>query len=76
MTRNYSRKPCPEQELRVLNAWNIYPCKYRLLANNGTMTPAAVKQKLQSAAVKVPEMHGHNFTQEYGYGRLDVVRLL
>jgi hypothetical protein len=47
-----------------------------LLAKNGAMTPAAVKQKLQSTAVKVPGMQGHNFTQEFGYGRLDLVKLL
>lgn len=47
-----------------------------LLAKNGPLTPAAVTQKLQAAAVKVPGMQGHNFTQEYGYGRLDLVKLL
>lgn len=47
-----------------------------LLAKNGAMTPAAVKQKLQAVAVKVPGMQGQNFTQQYGYGRLDLVKLL
>ena len=47
-----------------------------LLAKNSGMTPAAVRQKLQSSAVKVPAMQGQNFTQEYGYGRLDLVNLL
>jgi len=47
-----------------------------LLAKNGAMAPAAVKRKLQESAVKVPAMQGQDFTQEYGYGRLDLVRLL
>jgi subtilisin family serine protease len=47
-----------------------------LLAKTPLLTPAAVKQKLQAAAVKVPAMQGQNFTSEYGYGRLDLVKLL
>jgi subtilisin family serine protease len=47
-----------------------------LLAGNGGMTPAAVKQKLEASAVKVPGMLGQNFSQEYGFGRLDLVKLL
>jgi len=47
-----------------------------LLAANGAMSPAAVKQRLESRARKVPAMQGQNFSQEYGYGRLDVFRLL
>lgn len=47
-----------------------------LLAKNGPMTPAAVKQKLQTTAIKVSGMQGQNFTQEYGYGRLDLAKLL
>lgn len=47
-----------------------------LLALNGPMTPTVVKQKLQASAIKVAAMQGQNFTQEYGYGRLDLVNLL
>ncbi|MGL6076527.1 MAG: S8 family serine peptidase [Fimbriiglobus sp.] len=47
-----------------------------LLAKHGPLTPAVVKQKLEAAAVKVPAMRGQNFTQEYGHGRLDLVKLL
>jgi subtilisin family serine protease len=47
-----------------------------LLAKSSTLMPTVVKKKLQTTAVKVAGMQGQNFTQEYGYGRLDLVKLL
>jgi subtilisin family serine protease len=47
-----------------------------LLAKHGPMKPADVKKKLEATAVEVPAMQGQNFTQEFGYGRLDLVKLL
>jgi len=47
-----------------------------LLAKHGPMTPAAVKAKMAATAVKVPGMLGQNFSHEYGYVRLDLVKLL
>lgn len=47
-----------------------------LLANKGDLNGAAVKQRLQSSAVKVSGMQGQNFTQLYGSGRLDLAKLL
>lgn len=47
-----------------------------LLAKQGPMTPAAVKAKLEASALKIPAMLGQNFTPAYGYGRLDLVKLL
>ena len=47
-----------------------------LLAKNGSLTPAQIKTKLETSAVKVAGMQGQNFTTEYGHGRLDLVKLL
>ena len=47
-----------------------------LLANKGALTPVQVKQRLEGSAVKVPAMQNQDFSQEYGFGRLDLVRLL
>jgi subtilisin family serine protease len=47
-----------------------------LLAKSPGLTPAAVKTKLQSSAVKVPAMGGAAFTNGFGAGRLDLVNLL
>jgi subtilisin family serine protease len=46
------------------------------LAKKGRTAPAAVKQALMKAAVKVPDMQGQAFTPFYGAGRLDLVNLL
>lgn len=47
-----------------------------LLANKGALTPAQVKLRLERSAVKVAPMQNQNFTQQHGFGRLDLVRLL
>jgi subtilisin family serine protease len=47
-----------------------------VLANKGMQSGAAVKQRLQKSAAKVPGMNGQNFTPEYGSGRLDLFQLL
>ncbi len=47
-----------------------------LLAKKGNLNGAAVKQRLQTAAAKVPGMQGQLFTQLFGSGRLDLAKLL
>jgi subtilisin family serine protease len=47
-----------------------------LVANRGDMDGAAAKERLEETADKVPRMNGEDFHQEYGYGRLNLHRLL
>jgi subtilisin family serine protease len=47
-----------------------------LLADKGNMASGDVRQKLRKAAVKVSRMQGQDFTPEYGFGRLDLLKLL
>ncbi len=42
-----------------------------MLSMNPAMTPAQIRQILQATAVKVSGMNGQNFTNQYGYGRLN-----
>jgi subtilisin family serine protease len=45
------------------------------LAKYGSLAAAAMKERLQQSADKVPGMHGQDFTKEYGAGRLNLLRL-
>lgn len=47
-----------------------------LKARHPNYTVAQVRQKLEQTAHKVPAMMGQNFSHEYGFGRLDLERLL
>jgi len=47
-----------------------------LLANGGARGPAAVRQALIAAADKVAGMNGAAFHPDYGYGRLNLEKLL
>ena len=47
-----------------------------LIAKTGQMSPADVRQSLTEAADKVPAMGGNDFDQDYGTGRLNLLRLL
>jgi|HubBroStandDraft_6_1064221.scaffolds.fasta_scaffold65466_2 subtilisin family serine protease len=45
------------------------------IAKYGTLSPAAMKAKLQAAVDVVPDMQGQNFTNYYGSGRLNLLKL-
>ncbi|MGB8508208.1 MAG: S8 family serine peptidase [Pyrinomonadaceae bacterium] len=47
-----------------------------LIAKNGKMSPADVRQQLMQTADKVAGMGGHDFNEDYGRGRMNLVRLL
>jgi subtilisin family serine protease len=47
-----------------------------LIAKHGQMSPGDVRQSLTQAADKVPAMGGNDFDQDYGQGRLNLLRLL
>ncbi len=47
-----------------------------LLSQDTSLTPVQVKSALTSTAAKVAGMSGQNFTNRYGYGRLDVYAAL
>jgi subtilisin family serine protease len=46
------------------------------LANGGARSPAAVRQALVDSADKVPSMGAANFSPDYGYGRLNLEKLV
>jgi subtilisin family serine protease len=47
-----------------------------LLAKNGRIGPAAVRQALIASVDKIPAMRGRNFDVDYGFGRLNLETLL
>jgi subtilisin family serine protease len=47
-----------------------------LLANQGKMNPADVRNRLMVTVDKVPAMQGADFHSDYGAGRLNLLRLL
>lgn len=47
-----------------------------LLLAKGRITGDEVKQRLEDSVHKVPGMAGRDFDPDYGYGRLDLARLL
>jgi hypothetical protein len=47
-----------------------------LIAKNGKMSPADVRNQLMQTADKVAGMGGHDFNEDYGRGRLNLLRLL
>jgi hypothetical protein len=46
------------------------------LVSHPGATPTDVRSALQRAAAKVANMGGRDFHEDYGFGRLDVERLL
>ncbi|MFC0808531.1 S8 family serine peptidase [Ensifer sp. P24N7] len=46
------------------------------MANGGARDPAAIRGALAASADKVPAMGGHDFTPDFGYGRLNLERLI
>jgi subtilisin family serine protease len=47
-----------------------------LLSQNASLTPAQVKSAITSTATKVAGMSGQSFTNQYGFGRLDLYAAL
>ncbi len=47
-----------------------------LLANDATLSPKDVRKQLEESADKVEGMKGAKFTPDYGYGRLNLNKLL
>ncbi|WP_457852820.1 S8 family peptidase [Sinorhizobium medicae] len=46
------------------------------IANGGDRDPAAIRDALLASADKVPAMGGQDFTPDFGYGRLNLKRLI
>lgn len=46
------------------------------IANGGERDPAAIRSALTASADKVPAMGGQDFTPDFGYGRLNLERLI
>lgn len=47
-----------------------------ILSINPSLTPSEVRQIIEESADKVPGMNGENFTNEYGYGRVNAYKAL
>lgn len=47
-----------------------------MLSMNASLTPTQIRQFLQNSANKVSGMNGQNFTNQYGYGRLNANQAL